>query len=87
MVAALAADSGQPGDIGPDARTELPDDLTPPEAEVLALIAEGLTNAEIAERLVISLSTVKTHVSSVISKLGAASRTEAATLAVRHRLV
>jgi two-component system, NarL family, response regulator LiaR len=62
-------------------------DLTPRERQVLSLVAEGLTNAEIAERLVVSLSTVKTHVSSVIAKLGAASRTEAATLAVRHRLV
>lgn len=62
-------------------------DLTPRERQVLGLVAEGLTNAEIAERLVISLSTAKTHVSSIISKLGAASRTEAAALAVRHRLV
>ena len=62
-------------------------DLTARERQVLALVAEGLTNTEIAERLVISLSTAKTHVSSVISKLGAAGRTEAATLAVRHRLI
>ncbi len=50
-------------------------------------MAEGLTNAEIADRLVISLSTAKTHVSSIISKLGVSSRTEAATIAVRHRLI
>jgi NarL family two-component system response regulator LiaR len=62
-------------------------DLTARERQVLALLAEGLTNAEIAERLVVSLSTVKTHVSSIISKLGAAGRTEAATIAVRRRLV
>ena len=54
---------------------------------MLTLLADGLTNAEIAERLVVSLSTVKGHVSSIISKLGASSRTEAATIAVRHRLV
>jgi NarL family two-component system response regulator LiaR len=62
-------------------------DLTPREVQVLALVAEGLSNSEIADRLVISLSTAKRHVSSVIAKLGASSRTEAATMAVRHHLV
>jgi two-component system, NarL family, response regulator LiaR len=62
-------------------------DLTRRERQVLTLMADGLTNAEIADRLVISLSTAKTHVSSIISKLGVSSRTEAATVAVRHRIV
>jgi len=62
-------------------------DLTRRERQVLALVAEGLSNAGIAARLVISLSTVKTHVSRVITKLGASSRTEAAAIAVRHRLI
>jgi NarL family two-component system response regulator LiaR len=63
------------------------DDLTPRERQVLRLLADGLTNTEIAERLVVSLSTVKGHVSSVMAKLGASTRTEAAIIAVRHRLV
>lgn len=62
-------------------------ELTPRELEVLALIVEGLNNTEIAERLVVSRSTVKFHVSSILSKLGVASRTEAVALAVQHHLV
>jgi two-component system, NarL family, response regulator LiaR len=61
--------------------------LTAREIEVLALMCDGLTNGEIADRLVVSLSTVKTHVSSIIAKLGVSSRTEAVAAAVRHGLV
>ena len=60
--------------------------LTHREQDVLALIVDGLTNAEIAERLVVSISTIKTHVSSIIAKLGASTRTEAAAIAVREHL-
>lgn len=62
-------------------------DLSDREREVLALIVEGLSNEEIAKRLVISPGTVRHHVSACIEKLGAANRTQAATLAVKHGLV
>lgn len=62
-------------------------DLTARELEVLTLMAEGLSNPEIADRLIVSKSTVKFHVSSILSKLQAASRTEAVALALQHRLV
>ena len=54
---------------------------------MLALLVEGLNNTQIADRLVVSPSTIKSHVSHILAKLGVASRTEAAALAVRHGLV
>ena len=54
-----------------------PETLSDREIEVLRLIAEGLTNREIADRLFISLTTVKTHTSNIYSKLGVNSRTQA----------
>jgi NarL family two-component system response regulator LiaR len=62
-------------------------DLTERELGVLALMVEGLNNVQIAARLTVSPSTVKSHVSNILSKLGVASRTEAVTLALRNRLV
>ncbi len=62
-------------------------DLTGREKEVLALMAQGLNNLEIADRLIVSRSTIKFHVSSVLSKLGATTRTEAVAIAVQRRLI
>src|SRR5919109_2354061 len=62
-------------------------DLTPREREVLALLIKGLNNTVIAEQLVVSPATIKTHVSSILAKLGVASRTEAVALAVEHHLI
>ena len=60
----------------------LPGNLTPREAEVLALIGEGLSNREIGERLVLGQATVKTHVNRSFAKIGVRSRAQA----VRHAM-
>lgn len=61
--------------------------LTEREREVLALLVAGLNNSEIAEKLVVSPSTIKSHVSNILAKLGVANRAEAAATAVRQGLV
>jgi NarL family two-component system response regulator LiaR len=66
---------------------KLGSDLTNREREVLGLMVEGLNNNQIAERLVISISTVKFHVSSILSKLQVSSRAEAMAAAYQHKLV
>lgn len=62
-------------------------DLTEREREVLSLLVKGMSNNDIADRLVVSRSTVKFHVSSILSKLGVSSRTEAVALALNSKLV
>lgn len=68
-------------------RPKLGDDLSEREREVLALLAQGLSNKEIAEQLFLSVATVKYHVRLLLSKLGAGSRAEAVALAWQHDLL
>ena len=70
----------------PRGSSALPDGLTNWEAEVIKLIAQGRTDREIAEELIISVRTVTTHVGSILNKTGAANRAEAASFATRHGL-
>lgn len=65
----------------------LAEDLTEREREVLSLLVEGLNNQQIADRLVVGVSTAKSHVSNVLSKLGVATRTEAVSFALKHRIL
>jgi DNA-binding NarL/FixJ family response regulator len=88
---AAAAAGGAPGaEAHPEAREALDvgrEPLTPREREVLQLLAEGLGNKTIASRLRVSEHTAKFHVASIMTKLGASSRTEAVTLAARRGLL
>jgi DNA-binding NarL/FixJ family response regulator len=74
-------------ELAPPLAEPFAEHLTPREIEVLQLLAEGLGNKEIAARLNISEHTAKFHVASIMGKLGAATRTEAVTLGIRHGLV
>ncbi|MER5427581.1 response regulator transcription factor [Streptomyces sp. NPDC002588] len=79
-----AAAAPVPGRRAPD---QLPDGLTPRETEVLTLIAQGLSNAQICARLVVSQATVKTHVNRIFTKIGANDRAQAVGYAYRNNLV
>ena len=79
VVAAVAAEPAA-------AERELPDELTPREAEVLALIAAGRTNAEIADTLVVSAATVKSHVNHIFAKAGVRDRAQAVVYAYENGL-
>ena len=69
---------------GPEAGPKLPDGLTAREAEVLTLLASGLSNAEIAGRLFLSNATVKTHINRIFAKTGARDRAQAVRYAYQH---
>jgi DNA-binding NarL/FixJ family response regulator len=68
------------------ARERLPDGLTPREGEILALLAHGLSNAEIAARLFLSNNTIKTHINRIFTKTGSRDRVAATHYAQRHNL-
>ena len=70
----------------PTTRPDLPDELTPREVEVLKLIAAGLSNTEIADKLVLSNATVKTHINRIFYKTGARDRAQAVRYAYQHGL-
>ncbi len=82
VVAALASGPAPPEPAAP----LLPDDLTPRESEVLVLIAAGLTNLEIAERLCVSPTTVKSHINHLFAKAGIRDRAHAVNYAYRTGL-
>jgi len=85
-VRGVSGDDDRPG-ADRAARTRDAETLTPRERDVLTLVATGRSNREIAQQLFISAKTVSVHISNVLAKLGASSRTEAAAIARRRGLI
>lgn len=75
-----------PPPVAPTTPGTLPDGLTQREAEILALIAQGLTNPEIAQQLCLSNHTVKSHINRIFTKTGSRDRAAAINYAHRHQL-
>lgn len=75
------------GDLPLEVEDELSEEITSRETDVLRMLAEGLVNKDIAARLGISEHTVKFHISSILARLGASTRTEAVTLGIRRGLI
>jgi DNA-binding NarL/FixJ family response regulator len=84
LTAVLETAGASPAPTPVPTDASLPDELTPREGEVLKLIAAGLSNAEIAETLVVSAATVKTHVNRIFYKTGARDRAQAVRYAYQH---
>ena len=88
LSAADAPPADRPGAAGvPGQAGELPAGLTPREAEILTMIAQDMTNAEIAGTLVLSNHTIKTHINRIFAKTGSANRAEASRFARAHGLI
>jgi DNA-binding NarL/FixJ family response regulator len=86
-VAQMEAVEAQNSSAGESLDRPAPEALSPRELEVLKLIVDGLSNQEIADKLIISLATAKTHVRNILNKLAVDDRTQAAVHAMRRRLV
>lgn len=86
-LAAVFADPVEDSENDQEQETEMLEEITPREIEILRLLAEGLANKDVARHLGISEHTVKFHISSILEKLGAATRTEAVTLGIRRGLI
>jgi len=85
--AAALPQGSAPSAANPAANRSLPEPLSPRELEVLQLLVDGLSNQEIADKLIISLATAKTHVRNILNKLAVDDRTQAAVHAMRRGLV